>query len=143
MVTPAAKRASVSHLQATLGMSERRACAVVGADRTSMRYRSCRADDGDLRSRLRELAQQRRPFGYRRLHILLLRDGITINRKKMQRLYREEGLTVRRRKGRRRAFGARATAPCWRFLTSAAAWTSSTISSSPGDASGCSTSSMR
>jgi len=111
MVAPAAKRQAVAHLQATLGMSERRACAVVGADRTSMRYRSCRADDGDLRSRLCELAQQRRRFGYRRLHILLRRDGITINRKKTQRLYREEGLTVRRRKGRRRAVGARAPAP--------------------------------
>ena len=76
-----------------------------------MRYRSCRADDGDLRSRLHELAQQRRRFGYRRLHILLRRDGITINRKKTQRLYREEGLTVRRRKGRKRAVGARAPAP--------------------------------
>ncbi|MGT2514556.1 IS3 family transposase [Sphingomonas panni] len=111
LVTPAAKRQAVAHLQATLGMSERRACAVVGADRTSMRYRSCRADDGDLRSRLCELAQQRRRFGYRRLHILLRRDGITINRKKTQRLYREEGLTVRRRKGRRRAVGARAPLP--------------------------------
>ena len=111
MVAPAAKRQAVAHLQATLGMSERRACAVVGADRTSMRYRSCRADDGDLRSRLCELAQQRRRFGYRRLHILLRRDGITINRKKTQRLYREEGLTVRRRKGRKRAVGARAPAP--------------------------------
>ncbi|MGI4731230.1 MAG: IS3 family transposase [Janthinobacterium lividum] len=111
MVAPAAKRQAVAHLQATLGMSERRACAVVGADRTSMRYRSCRADDGDLLSRLCELAQQRRRFGYRRLHILLRRDGIAINRKKTQRLYREEGLTVRRRKGRRRAVGARAPAP--------------------------------
>ena len=111
MVTPAAKREAVAHLRTMLGMSERRACAVVGADRKSMRYRSCRADDGDLRSRLRELAQQRRRFGYRRLHILLRRDGITINRKKTQRLYREEGLTVRRRRGRRRAVGARAPAP--------------------------------
>ena len=92
-------------------MSERRACMVVGADRTSMRYRSSRADDGDLRSRLREPAQQRRRFGYRRLHILLRREGITINRKKIQRLYREEGLTVRRRKGRKRAVGARVPAP--------------------------------
>ena len=84
---------------------------VVGADRTSMRYRSCRADDGDLRSRLCELAQQRRRFGYRRLHILLRRDGIVVNRKKTQRLYREEGLTVRRRKERRRAVVARAPTP--------------------------------
>lgn len=111
MVTPAAKREAVAHLQVTLGMSERRACAVVGADRTSMRYRSCRADDGDLRLRLRELAKERRRFGYRRLHILLRRDGITINRKKTQRLYLEEGLTERRRRGRKRAMGARAPAP--------------------------------
>ena len=97
MVTPVAKREAVAHLQRALGMSEQRACAVVGADRTSVRYRSCREDDGGLRSRLRELAQQRRRFGYRRLHILLRQDGITINRKKTQRLYREEGLTVRRR----------------------------------------------
>ncbi len=81
MVTHAAKREAVAHLQAALGMSERRACAVVGADRKSMRYRSCWGNDGDLRSRLRELAQQRRRFGYRR-HILLRRDGITIIRKK-------------------------------------------------------------
>ncbi len=78
--------------------------------RTSMRYRSCRVDDGDLRSRLRELAEQRRRFGYRRMHILLRQDGITINRKKTQRLYREEDLTVRRRNGRKRAVGARAPA---------------------------------
>jgi len=92
-------------------MSERRACDIVGADRKSMRYRSCRADDGDLRSRLRELAQQRRRFGYRRLHILLRREGMTINRKKTQRLYRQEGLAVRHRKGRKRDVGVRAPAP--------------------------------
>jgi transposase InsO family protein len=122
-------------------MSERRACRVISADRKSMRYRSCRADDGDLRSRLRELAGQRRRFGYRRLHILLRRDGITINRKKTQRLYREEGLTVRRRKGRRRAVGARALALALE-LASAGAWTSSTTSSLPVVDSASSTSSM-
>lgn len=111
MVTPAVRREAVAHLRSTLGMSERRACEVVGADRTSIRYRSCRADDADLRGRLRELAGQRRRFGYRRLHVLLRRDGLSINRKKTQRLYREEGLTVRRRKSRRRATGGRAPAP--------------------------------
>ena len=110
-MTAAAQREAVMHLQAAFGMSERRACRVISADRKSMRYQSCRTDDGDLRSRLCELAQQRRRFGYRRLHILLRRDGVTINRKKTQRLYREEGLTVTRRKGRRRAVGARAPAP--------------------------------
>jgi putative transposase len=111
MVAPAAKREAVAHLQATLGMSERRACRVVGADRKSMRYRPTQPDDAELRARLRELAAERRRFGYRRLHILLRRDGVLINRKKTQRLYREEGLTVRRRRGRKRAVGARAPAP--------------------------------
>jgi putative transposase len=111
MVTPAAKREAVAHLQALLDVSERRACRVIDADRTSVRYRSRRADDGDLREKLRELAHQRRRFGYRRLHILLRRDGVLINRKKTQRLYREEGLTVRRRKGRKRAVGARMPPP--------------------------------
>ena len=73
-------------------MSERRACRVIGADLKSMRYRSQRDDDAELRSKLRELAQQRRRFGYRRLHILLRREGVVINRKKPQRLYRQEKL---------------------------------------------------
>ena len=111
MVTPAAKREAVAHLQALLDVSERRACRVIAADRTSVRYRSRRAEDGDLREKLRVLAQERRRFGYRRLHILLRRDGVLINRKKTQRLYREEGLTVRRRKGRKRAVGARLPPP--------------------------------
>lgn len=92
-------------------MSERRACRVIGADRTSMRYRSCRDDDAQLRTKLRELACQRRRFGYRRLHILLRREGFTMNRKKTQRLYREEGLTVRKRKARKRAVGSRIAMP--------------------------------
>ncbi len=71
-----------------------------------IRYQSRRDDDGPLREKLRELAHQRR-----RLHILLRREGMTINRKKTQRLYREEGLTVQRRKGRKRKVGARAPAP--------------------------------
>ena len=92
-------------------MSERRACRVIDADRKSVRYRSQRGDDAGLREKLRELANQRRRFGYRRLHILLRREGVMINRKKTQRLYREEGLAVRRRRSRRRAIGARAPAP--------------------------------
>ena len=111
MVTPAAKREAVAHLQALLDVSERRACRVIAADRSVIRYTSCGDDDTCLREKLRDLAHQRRRFGYRRLHILLRREGLTINRKKTQRLYREEGLTVRRRKGRKRAVGARAPAP--------------------------------
>ena len=60
-----------------------------------------------LRTKLRELASQRRRFGYRRLGLLLARQGIKLNHKKLYRLYREERLTVRRRGGRKRALGAR------------------------------------
>ena len=56
-------------------MSERRACAAIGADRTSIRYRSRRPDDHDLRERLRALACERRRFGYQRLHVLQRREG--------------------------------------------------------------------
>lgn len=76
-----------------------------------MRYCSTRDDDADLRVKLRELANQRRQFGYRRLHILLRREGVMINRKKTQRIYQREGLAVRRRRSRRRAMGTRAPAP--------------------------------
>ena len=70
-MTPAAKRTAVARLVETYEMSERRACTVIGADRTSIRYRSRRPDDAALRARMRELAAERRRFGYRRLHVLL------------------------------------------------------------------------
>jgi putative transposase len=72
-----------------------------------IRYEPTRPDDGALRQRLRELAAERRRFGYRRLGYLLAREGITPNHKKLLRVYREEGLRVRRRGGRKRALGTR------------------------------------
>lgn len=75
MVGPAAKRDAVAHLQSVMELSERRACSIVGADRTMVRYRSRRPADTALRTRLRELANERRRFGYRRLFILLRREG--------------------------------------------------------------------
>jgi putative transposase len=88
--------------------SQRRACELVGMDPRVYRYRSRRGEDAGLRKRLRDLAAERRRFGYRRLHILLKREGVEINRKKLYRLYKEERLTVRRRGGRKRALGTRA-----------------------------------
>ena len=88
--------------------SQRRACALVGLAPKTYRYRSKRADDTGLRSRLKELANERRRFGYRRLHMLLKREGVTVNHKRLFRLYREERLTVRKRGGRKRALGTRA-----------------------------------
>ncbi len=72
-----------------------------------MRYQATRPDDDVLRDRLRTLAQERRRFGYRRLHVLLRREGHAVNKKRVQRIYREERLTVRRRGGRKRAMGTR------------------------------------
>ena len=108
MVTPVARREAVGHLQAAYAVSQRRACRVVGTDRTSVRYRHRRADDVPLRERLRSLASERRRFGYRRLHILLRREGTRVNHKKLRRIYGEERLQVRRRGGRKRALGTRA-----------------------------------
>jgi putative transposase len=88
--------------------SQRRACALVGLQPKTYRYASRRPDDAPIRQRLRELALERRRFGYRRLHILLRREGIVLNHKKLYRLYREERLTVRKRGGRKRALGTRA-----------------------------------
>ena len=107
MVGPAAKREAVVHLRGVLEMSERRACTIVAADRTMIRYRSRRPPDTELRARLRELANQRRRFGYRRLFILLRRQGEPSGINRIYRLYREEGLTVRKRRARRRAVGTR------------------------------------
>ena len=90
------------------GYSQRRACELVGIEPKTFRYVSKRPDDGALRQRLKELALERRRFGYRRLHILLRREGIVLNRKKVYRLYREERLTVRKRGGSKRALGTRA-----------------------------------
>ena len=107
MVTPGAKREAVAHLCTAHDVSQRRACQVIGVDRAMVRYRSVRPDDRAVRLLLRELAGQRKRFGYRRLHVLLAREGIRMNHKKLRRLYCEERLQVRRRIGRKRALGAR------------------------------------
>lgn len=91
--------------------SQRRACDLVGVAPRVYRYRSRRPDDGPLRARLKVLAAERRRFGYRRLHLLLKREGLTVNHKRLYRIYREERLVVRRRGGRKRALGSRS--PIW------------------------------
>jgi putative transposase len=108
MVTPAAKREAVAHLRSAFELSERRVCRIIGCVRMTVRYHSRRQDDADLRQRLRALAHERRRFGYRRLHVLLRREGFQVNHKRLFRLYREERLMVRRRGGRKRALGTRA-----------------------------------
>lgn len=89
-------------------MSERQACKAIGYCRMTIRYETSRSDDPDLRERMKALAHERRRFGYRRLHVLLRREGHLVNHKRLFRLYREEKLTVRKRGGRKRAIGTRA-----------------------------------
>ncbi len=105
MVRPAADREAVAYLKDRFQMSERRACSVIAADRKMTRYRSWRPPEAALRAKLRELANESRRFGYRRLIILLRQEGEASG---FYRLYREEGLTVRKRRARRRAIGVRA-----------------------------------
>ena len=108
MVGPAVKREAVAHLRVALGLSERRACQIVAIDRTTVRYAPKRSPDTELRQRLRDLANARRRFGYRRLFVLLRLQGERSGKNRIYRLYREEGLTVRKRQSRRRAVGTRA-----------------------------------
>jgi hypothetical protein len=98
----------VEKLMADHGFSERRACRLIGVNRSAWQYEPKGDGDTAVRARLREIANERRRFGYRRLAILLRREGVRMNLKKVYRLYREERLTVRRRGGRKRALGTRA-----------------------------------
>lgn len=88
--------------------NQRRACALAGIDPRVYRRGSTRPADIELRERLKELSGERRRFGYRRLHLLLGREGWKVNWKKLYRIYREESLTVRKRGGRKRALGTKA-----------------------------------
>ena len=106
-MTPAAKRDAVAHLRKAHRVSERRACSVLGVDRSSVRYRSVRPDDANLRKAMKAVADERRRFGYRRVHAMLEREGWQVNQKKLRRLYAEEKLQVKRRGGRKRALGTR------------------------------------
>jgi putative transposase len=111
-VTPAARRAAVGWLRERYAFSARRACRLVGTGRASARYRGQpAADEAALRGRLRELAAERPRFGYRRLHALLRREGVVVNHKRVERLYGEEGLAVRRRSRKRLAREGRGAAP--------------------------------
>jgi putative transposase len=94
-VKPAQKRAAVRFFQAGFWVSERRACRVATVPRSSCRYRSVAADQTVLRLRLRDLAAARVRYGYRRLHVLLRREGWQVNHKRVYRLYREDGLGIR------------------------------------------------
>ena len=104
---PAARREVVRHVMATYAFSQRRACGLIRLNRSSFAYTSRKRPDDQTLDRLRELAGQRPRYGYRRLHILIIREGHVLNHKRLYRLYREDGLAVRRRRRKRIAASAR------------------------------------
>jgi putative transposase len=101
LVTAAQRRAAVTAARAAAELSERPACRFLGVSRTGCRYRSRRPVPSSLRERLVELASQRTRWGYRRLHVLLRREGYRVNWKRIYRLYRAADLTVRKRRRKR------------------------------------------
>jgi putative transposase len=100
-VKPALRRSVARYLGAEWQLSERRSCGLAGVCRATVRYRAHGEGDDSVRTRLRELAALRKRFGYRRLGVLLRREGVLVNHKRVYRLYREEGLSLRRRKRKR------------------------------------------
>jgi putative transposase len=100
VVTLSVRREVVRYFKSR-GHTERQACLLVGLQRSTCRYVSRRKEDPKLLARLRELAEQRPRFGYRRIHVLLQREGIAVNRKRVYRLYKAAGLAVRRRSRRK------------------------------------------
>ena len=107
MVTPQARREAVGILMAERQMGVTRACGLVGISRSLMAYRPRRRQPEGLRERIGEIAMTKRRYGYRRVHVLLRREGWEINHKRTHRLYREAGLQVRKRSRKRIVHGER------------------------------------
>jgi putative transposase len=94
------------------GLSERRAYRVVALDRNTLRYRSRRQEDASLRTRIREIAESKRRYGCPRIYVRLRREGWPVNHKKVERIYyRDEGLSLRRRRRKKRAAVPRVALP--------------------------------
>jgi putative transposase len=108
---PEARRIAVSYTVESLGISIRRSCRLVGVCRATYAYRLRDKGDGLLRVRLRELAEQRRRFGCPRLHVMLKRESLVINHKRTERIYREERLSLRLKKRKKKAAVLRVMLP--------------------------------
>jgi len=91
-------------------ISQRRVCRLVGVDPKTVR-RERLPDNPEIRAEMKKIASKRRRFGYRRIGVLLEREGMVMNHKKLYRLYTDEKLSVRRRRGRKRARGSRTPMP--------------------------------
>lgn len=91
----------VSYTRSSYSVSERRACRLFRLSRCAFRHKTVRVDDPAVIARIKELAEERRRWGYRQLHRLLTREGIKMNQKKFRRIYREQKLSLKIRKGKK------------------------------------------
>jgi len=103
VVKPVTQREVMRYVVGHYAVSTRRACGVIRATRSTAYYRSCRDPLLALRQRMREVAQTRVRFGYRRLRVLLLREGWDVGKERFYRVYTEEGLALRRKRPWRHA----------------------------------------
>jgi putative transposase len=108
---PGARRIAVSYTVESFGLSIRKSCRLAGVCRATYAYRPRDKGDGLLRLRLRALAEERRRFGCLRLHVMLKRDGLVVNHKRMERIYREEGLSLRLKRRKKKAAVLRVMLP--------------------------------
>lgn len=108
MVAPQAKKKCVEAMVSCHGLKQRQACRLVGACRGTVRYITCqRAGEEELQAKIRQIADERRRFGYRRIHMLLKREGLVVNHKRVFRLYQKMQIKVRKRNARKKALGIR------------------------------------
>ena len=101
----------VNDIREHFGRSEKKACALVSISRSCYRYRPRPPTDRDLRRRLRELAEQKKRYGARRLHVLAKREGLVINHKRTERIYKEEKLALRTKSRKKLPSGIRLALP--------------------------------
>jgi len=108
MVSPPARKVAVKHLQRDHGFSLRRACTLVGFPRSGLYYEpQSRVDEGKLRSAIRALARKYPRYGLPRIHAWLEREGWKVNHKRVHRIWKDEGLSLQRKRPRRRRQGPR------------------------------------
>jgi putative transposase len=111
VVEPAAKRDVVAYAEKTFQLSQRRACRLIKVPRSTVQYKKLPDRNAWLRRRLQELASHKRRYGAPRLHYLIRREGKIVNHKRLERVYREEGLSLRKRKKRRHTAAPRVVIP--------------------------------
>ena len=118
-------RAAAQWSTERFGLSQRRVCRLLALNRQTLRYRSRRQEDEALRTRIREIAETKRRYGCPRIYIRLRREGWHVNHKKVERMYyRDEGLSLRRRRRKKLAAVPRVALPVRRSQGAAMPWIS-------------------